>query len=246
VPHYWINGKWVVSSKAPDEAKERRPIYGLEAMAGATKLLIVEGEKDRDFAHWLVGGRLMAALSWMGGSGAVGMVDWSPLFAIKEQLEKIVLVADNDDTGLKCMSRLRDILRADLPDQVEIEIVQFHWLAEKASITDLAHNGILRAWDTFTTPPDESKSRLRQELKAALERGKVAPTDDTGFPILSLRRRVCQPAPVPRERTSKGMREAVEEYRAYGQQPMAMVASSALAAASWFARGMLTLPVMGR
>lgn len=72
-----------------------RPLYGLDKIGAAQKILIVEGEKAADAARAMFGGKL-AAVTWPGGSHAVPMVDWQPLAG-----KDCVIWPDADEPGVK-------------------------------------------------------------------------------------------------------------------------------------------------
>ena len=84
---------------------EPRPLYGLkDLIANPDKqVLIVEGEKCRDFAHKLIGDKL-AVISWAGGTNGINKTDWTPITN-----RKAVFIPDNDDTGFKAMQAIADL-----------------------------------------------------------------------------------------------------------------------------------------
>lgn len=93
----WCDDGWTLHP-----LNEPRPIYGLkELLANPDKqVLIVEGEKCRDFASKLVGDKLVA-ISWAGGTNGISKTDWSPLKG-----RKVVFIPDNDEPGLKVMQEI--------------------------------------------------------------------------------------------------------------------------------------------
>lgn len=70
-----------------------RPIYGLDGLVNHPEkpVLIVEGEKCAAFVP-----DGYVPISWIGGSNAVGKIDWSPLTG-----RDIVIWPDNDEPGVK-------------------------------------------------------------------------------------------------------------------------------------------------
>lgn len=73
---------------------EPRPLYGLSKLAAMpdASILLVEGEKTADAAQVYFPHH--AALTWSGGSNAVGKADFSPL-----QERNIIIWPDNDEPG---------------------------------------------------------------------------------------------------------------------------------------------------
>ena len=78
-------GGWRVAAM-PDP----RPLYGLPELAGASRVLVVEGEKCAEAARSLG----FAATTSAGGSQAAGKSDWSPLAG-----KEVWILPDNDAPG---------------------------------------------------------------------------------------------------------------------------------------------------
>jgi hypothetical protein len=74
IPHCWSreDGRWRQGAFPTP-----RPLYGLPILAGADRVLLVEGEKACNAARTLVLG--FACVTWPGGCGALHHVDWAPL-----------------------------------------------------------------------------------------------------------------------------------------------------------------------
>jgi hypothetical protein len=78
--------------------------YGAELLTGSTNtVLIVEGEKKCEAARSIFPN--MTVVSWVAGTGSVHLTDWSALAS-----RDVVLWPDNDEPGLKCMPKLKNIL----------------------------------------------------------------------------------------------------------------------------------------
>jgi len=95
-----LDGRTGWHDRAPDTP---RPLYGLEKLAARpdAPVMIHEGEKAADAAQWLFPDRV--CVSWMGGKGADGHADWTPL--IGRQTDKIVW-PDNDAGGIEAGARI--------------------------------------------------------------------------------------------------------------------------------------------
>ena len=80
-------------------APQKRWAYRIEAMTGATPVVIVEGEKCADALAGLAEG--FGVLSWLGGSGAVLRTNWDSL-----EGREVILWPDADGPGREAMARL--------------------------------------------------------------------------------------------------------------------------------------------
>jgi len=82
-----------------------RPLYNAHDLAARpnAQVLVVEGEKTADAAKLLFPS--MVVTTWPGGSSSVDSADWSVLKG-----RKCVLLPDNDEAGIKAMTRLAGIL----------------------------------------------------------------------------------------------------------------------------------------
>ena len=86
---------------------EPRPLYGLPKLAAMPDalVLLVEGEKTADAAQGYFPHH--AALTWSGGSNAVGKADFSPL-----QGRNVIIWPDNDEPGFAAALELARILES--------------------------------------------------------------------------------------------------------------------------------------
>ena len=86
---------------------EPRPLYGLPKLAAMpdASVLLVEGEKTADAAQVYFPHH--AALTWSGGSNAVGKADFSPL-----QGRNVIIWPDNDEPGFAAALELARILES--------------------------------------------------------------------------------------------------------------------------------------
>lgn len=84
---------------------DSRPLYGLETLGDAERVLLVEGEKAADAARRLLDGAF-PVLTWSGGSGAAGRADFSPLAG-----RTVAIWPDADQPGIKAALALCDILK---------------------------------------------------------------------------------------------------------------------------------------
>lgn len=73
-------------------------LYGLERVASAKQVIVVEGEKCADVWNRISG---RCAVSWPSGGQAWSRVDWSPLAG-----KDVILWADHDEPGSKTMAAL--------------------------------------------------------------------------------------------------------------------------------------------
>ena len=88
-----------------------RPIYGLNELAAATQVLICEGPKKAQAARMMLNGTTsIACVAWAGGSGGVSKSDWSAI-----EGKKILLFPDSDESGLKAIKRIAEILKDKVP-----------------------------------------------------------------------------------------------------------------------------------
>ncbi|WID42093.1 DUF6371 domain-containing protein [Pseudomonas phage ZRG1] len=79
----------------------KRPLVGSELLADVAdggSVMVVEGEKKREAALRLVGGR-MPVVSWIGGAKAVGLTDWTGLRGLK-----VIGWPDADPEGIAAMN----------------------------------------------------------------------------------------------------------------------------------------------
>lgn len=85
-------------ARLPLELKDNRPLYQLAFIAGADRVVVVEGERAAD----ILIAKSFCATTWHGGVGCLpDKVDWSPLSG-----KVVVLWPDNDDSGRLHMEKV--------------------------------------------------------------------------------------------------------------------------------------------
>ncbi len=127
-----------------------RPLYGLDrlALAPATPVLIVEGEKTVDAAAGLFPG--FAVATWSGGSKAVSKADWTALAG-----RRVAILPDADTPGREAAQAVRKAALAAG--------------AEGAAIVQIPAS-LPAAWDCADPfPLDFSQADLLGQIGAALE-----------------------------------------------------------------------------
>ncbi len=89
------NGKW--QAGIPENLKEKRPLYRLDALQKDTNktVVITEGEKAADAAQRLLGSDFICTTS-LGGAQAASKTNWSPIKG-----RKVIIWPDADIPGLK-------------------------------------------------------------------------------------------------------------------------------------------------
>lgn len=83
-----------------------RPLYGLDKLAGAGQILIVEGPKCAEAAQDLLGDGV-ACIAWPFGSNGAKYADWS---ALKDYLKPVILCPDADEPGHKAINYIHNEL----------------------------------------------------------------------------------------------------------------------------------------
>lgn len=98
VPWMWNSLKWI--AKAPPKP---RPMYGLDRLALAGAVLLVEGEKTADAGarYW----PKRPCMTWMGGVAGATHADWEPLRG-----REVTLWPDADEPGSQAMAKIAAIL----------------------------------------------------------------------------------------------------------------------------------------
>ena len=99
MPMHWAGGSWALGTIPKD-----RPLYRLEAIAEASKILIVEGCKTADALQQYMGKSLV--ITWQGGSNAVAKTDWSPL----RGRSNVIIIPDADEPGRKAATQIANLL----------------------------------------------------------------------------------------------------------------------------------------
>lgn len=79
-----------------------RPLYGLDQIDATRQILIVEGEKCRDYLYSATGRNVV---SWPGGTQGVKHTDWSPLAG-----RDCLIWGDNDQPGMTTLNEIGGIL----------------------------------------------------------------------------------------------------------------------------------------
>lgn len=127
--------------------------YGAELLKGSSNtILIVEGEKKCESARSLFPD--MTVISWIAGTGSVHLTDWSALAG-----RDVVLWPDNDEPGLKCMAKLKNILEGFGANSVRI-----------VPLPDDTPHG----WDLADEYPDTWDHGTLISILAACQRGSHA------------------------------------------------------------------------
>ena len=140
-------------SGIPDHLKEKRPLYGLGALkrlgSGNKTLYVVEGEKCAGALIDLGFG----AISALGGSNAVNKSAWEALKSF--EFHDIVIIPDNDDSGLKYAKAVYKRLKALCPI-ARFSIVEFPDLPIGGDICDFLTENYeeLYSWDTIESLKD--------------------------------------------------------------------------------------------
>lgn len=121
LPMRWQNGMWV-----PGTATKNRPLYRLDAIAEASKIIIVEGCKTADALQQYMGKTLV--ITWQGGSNAVAKSDWTPL----RGRSNIIIIPDADEPGRKAAMQIANILveqdcKVKMCDTSSMESVKQGW-----------------------------------------------------------------------------------------------------------------------
>ncbi|MDP3406600.1 MAG: DUF927 domain-containing protein [Brevundimonas sp.] len=139
-----------------------RPLYGLDRLAARPEapVLIVEGEKTADAAQRLFPD--MVAMTWPGGSNAVGKADWKALTA-----RSVAVWPDADEPGLKAAQTVvRAVLAAG---------------ADGASAVDLSPN-LPKGWDLADPwPGGMDLETAGQRIQRALRAGRTEVAFPPGY-----------------------------------------------------------------
>ncbi len=198
---------------------EPRPLYGLDrvAMYHGTPVIVCEGEKAADAAEQLVLGYV--GVTSPGGSNGAHKADWSPLAG-----RYVIIWPDADAPGRKYAESVAAIL---------------HPIAASVTIITPPDN-VPPGWDAADALTDGSPERVATLLATAtpataatavvVERSNRSECSSSDWQEpLPLTWESTQPRPYPVEALPPLIRDAVVSYQEYGQQPMALVATSALA-----------------
>jgi putative DNA primase/helicase len=138
-----------------------RGLYGVEwlAIVADAPILIVEGEKTADAARRLLPDWIV--LTWPGGTNRVSTkyTDWSPILKLSNR--RIVLWPDADESGVKAMAQLADMLEG------RCQVVQPDKLWRKG--WDLADAEVER-WDTAKVLEYLEAHLVKPRQRPAIER----------------------------------------------------------------------------
>lgn len=129
-------------------------LYGLDTLAGAEVVFVVEGEKTADALRTLG----FTAITWADGASSYGKADWSPL-ANSPIVKQIILMPDNDKPGRDAMHAVAAIIRK-LNPSVQIKIVDVPGIIELGDKADAA--------DLVTSYPGDTETP-RSEIRAAVD-----------------------------------------------------------------------------
>jgi hypothetical protein len=199
---------------------EPRPLYGLDrlAMYAGTPVIVCEGEKATDAAEHLVLGHV--AVTSPGGSNGAHKADWSALTG-----RTIIICPDADAPGRKYAETVAAILQ---PIAASVTIITPPddappgWDAADALKENWSPEKVAGLFATATpaivATPSATKRSNRSECSSS----------DWQEP-LPLTWESSQPRPYPVEALPPLIHDAVVSYQEYGQQPVALVATSALA-----------------
>lgn len=99
LPMHWAGGQWVAGT-----ISQNRPLYRLESIAEANKIIIVEGCKTADALQQYMAKSLV--ITWQGGSNAVAKTDWSPL----RGRTNVIIIPDADEPGRKAAMQIANLL----------------------------------------------------------------------------------------------------------------------------------------
>jgi putative DNA primase/helicase len=142
-----------------------RPVIGSDLLAGlaaGSTVLLVEGEKTREAALRLVAGR-MPVLTWVGGSNAVSLTDWSCLRGLK-----VVMWPDADDDGIKAANGYAGddgkLVRGVYQHAIANECAGFRWVH--------APRGVTAGWDLADAEAEGwDWARVSAHIKTSLREG---------------------------------------------------------------------------
>jgi putative DNA primase/helicase len=106
---------------------EPRPMYGLETVENAERVLLVEGEKACDAAR-MFAGKNYSVMTWSGGAKASHKTDFTVLHG-----KKLLLWPDADAAGVEVMNEIAERLVGHCP---EIKIIDVTGLADGYDAAD--------------------------------------------------------------------------------------------------------------
>ena len=146
----------------------KRPLYGLDKLAAnpSATVIICEGEKATDAAARVFPEAV--AMCWPGGSNAVDKADFAPLAG-----HTVMLWPDNDEPGVKCMTKVAGIL-----SDLGCDVSMIDPAKAAAMVTDdaVAHREPPAKWDAADAVAEWSDlGALRKAMLALAERREPPP-----------------------------------------------------------------------
>lgn len=222
------DGKWTL------EGVERVPYHLPQLLTGIKEgkdILILEGEKDCDNAAKIG----LTATTFLGGAGK-----WRDEYLNWFSEAIVYCIPDNDNTGKKGMNLIAS--------KIKTVAKKVHWLELpgvklKGDLSDwisTAGNDI-NVFSKLTKNAPDWKMERSHKHKVLANNGIFEAvenvTEEWNMPI-PLVREEEEPQPYPIEDLGSIIGEAVKEFQNYGKQPLSMVGSSALAAASLCCQGL--------
>jgi len=213
------DGKWALTDV--ERVPYRLPQM-LEAIKQGEDVVLVEGEKDADKAAKFG----LVATTFLGGAGK-----WRDEYLQWFRGGTVVCVPDNDAPGRKGMAQIATSIATVAKKVVWLDLPG---LPEKGDLSDWL---IIEGNDSeaFQALVREQGREWTPQLKAEFAAGEMPP-EDWPDPI-PLIREDNEPQPYPVTALGTITTTAVNEFHEYGQQPLAMIGSSTLAALSLCAQG---------
>lgn len=119
---YWDDKKWRMC-----EPDGELPLWGLDQLPNHKVAFVHEGAKGAALCRWMAEGKTREArealkahpwgrelenaahLGWIGGALNPGRTDWSPI--MKRGIERVYIVADNDEPGVSAIAAISQRLR---------------------------------------------------------------------------------------------------------------------------------------
>lgn len=209
-------GGWVWNLKGVEPV-----LYHLPEVLAADEVLLPEGEKDAD---------ALRALFFTATTNSMGAGKWRDSYTEALRGKDVVLLPDNDEPGrehaLKVASALHGVAKS-------IKLILLPGLPEKGDVSDFIaqHEDPEMAAERLATIIDGSPTwEPGAEPGSETKGNRQSDEHIFGDPQPLVEKTL--PAPYPTEALPGTVRQAVEEVQAFVKAPMALVASSALAAVS--------------
>lgn len=155
IPYFHRNGTgWKAGAAA-----EPRPLYGLDTLADAGVLYIVEGEKSAAALHDLG----LECVTSPGGAQSPHKADWTPV----ETARRVIVIPDNDMAGERYAAAVVGILEA-LPGRRDVLVARLPDLPDAGDVVDWIQARVPE-WTGYGSIPREPGDDLAAELEAAIE-----------------------------------------------------------------------------